>query len=75
MKLSHKNIENLLNYMALYVRATENYSANSDKLEAKMLAIHTSDLRAIQNSMGVYYARDKELDFWMEQSERGLADV
>jgi hypothetical protein len=73
-KLSHENIEKLLIDVALYVRATTSYGVNSTELDSEMLAIHTSDLRDTQNAMGVYYASEKELDFWKDQSEKGLAN-
>ena len=68
MKLSHENIEKLLIDVALYVRATETYSASvgTDKNlhEAELLEIFVDGLRARQDSMGVYYARADKLDFW-----------
>ena len=68
MKLSHENIEKLLIDVALYVRATDKYSASvgTDKnlQEAELLRMFVDDLRARQDAMGVYYARAGALDFW-----------
>ena len=79
MELTKENIERLLLDVALYVRAIENYSecvgTDSEGLESKMLALHTSDLRARQNAMDVYYANKSSLDFWEEQSKRGMDNV
>ena len=68
MKLSHENIEKLLIDVALYVRATDRYHASvgtkENLNEAELLEIFVDGLRSRQDSMGVYYARAKELDFW-----------